>query len=208
MKFYDAGRREGSFDRGIELALRGDAGQPEVHLPRRARSGGRRRRAAPVSRQRPRAGVAAVVLPVEQHSGRRAAGRWPAGAAAQGRRARAAGAPDARRSAVAGAGRRISPGSGCTSGTCGARRPTRTTFPTSTTTCGRRSSASWSCSSGSIIARGPQRPRPDDRRLHVRERAAGEALRHSERLRSALPPRRAHGGRRARGCWARAAFCS
>ena len=36
----------------------------------------------------------------------------------------------------------------------------------------------------------PQRPRPDQRRLHVRQRAAGAPLRHSERLRQQLPPRR------------------
>ena len=40
---------------------------------------------------------------------------------------------------------------------------------------------------GSIIGRGSQRARSDDRRLHVRQRAAGEALRDSEHLRSALP---------------------
>ena len=42
---------------------------------------------------------------------------------------------------------------------------------------------------GSIIARGPQRPRPDDRRPHLRERAAGASLRHPQRLRAAVPPR-------------------
>ena len=37
--------------------------------------------------------------------------------------------------------------------------------------------------------RGPQRPRPADRRLHVRERAARAALRHPERLRQPVPAR-------------------
>ena len=45
--------------------------------PRGPRSGAARRGARGVSHQRPRAGVAAVVLPVEQHSRRRAARRWP-----------------------------------------------------------------------------------------------------------------------------------
>ena len=41
--------------------------------------------------------------------------------------------------------------------------------------------------------RGSQRPRPADGRLHVRQRAAGEALRDPERLRPAVPPRHAAG---------------
>ena len=48
-------------------------------------------------------------------------------------------------------------------------------------------------------ARGPQRARPDDGRLHVRQRAAGQALRHPERLRQPLPPRDADRRRRATG---------
>ena len=47
-------------------------------------------------------------------------------------------------------------------------------------------------------ARGPQRPRPDDGRLHVRQRAAGAALRHPRRLRQPLPPRHADRRRAAR----------
>ena len=52
------------------------ARQPEVPVPRRTRSGRTSRRRG-VSHQRPRAGVAAVVLPLEQHPGRRAADAWP-----------------------------------------------------------------------------------------------------------------------------------
>ena len=44
-----------------------------------------------------------------------------------------------------------------------------------------------------------------DRRLHVRQRAAGAALRHPERLRQPLPPRDAAGRGRGAACWARAA---
>ena len=43
----------------------------------------------------------------------------------------------------------------------------------------------------SIVTRGPQRAGPAARRLHLRERAAGEALRHPERVRQPLPARRA-----------------
>ena len=51
-----------------------DSGEPEVRVPRRARSGERWRRHR-LPRQRPRARVAAVVLPVEQHPRRSAAAR-------------------------------------------------------------------------------------------------------------------------------------
>ena len=69
-------------------------------------------------------------------------------------------------------------------------------------------------------ARGPQRARPAARELHVRQRAARQALRHSECLRQPLPPdhvRRCACGaedpsmtsrERAAGCFVRAAFCS
>ncbi len=42
-------------------------------------------------------------------------------------------------------------------------------------------------------ARRPQRARSAERELHVRQRAAGEALRHSEHLWQPVPPRHAHG---------------
>ena len=92
-----------------------------------------------------------------------------------------------------------SPGSGCTSATCAARRRTRTTFPTSTTTCGRRSSARSSCSSAASSR--------EDRSVldlltadytFVNERLA----RHygiPQRLRQPLPPRHAAPTRRGEG---------
>ena len=54
-------------------------------------------------------------------------------------------------------------------------------------------------------ARGPQRARPAARRLHVRERAAGAALRHPQRLRQPLPPRAGDRRRAPRPARARAA---
>ena len=68
--------------------------------------------------QRPRAGVAAVVLPLEQHPRRRAARRRGERAAAERRRAGAAGAAHDGRPAVRRARRRTSPGSGCSCATC------------------------------------------------------------------------------------------
>ncbi len=51
---------------------------------------------------------------------------------------------------------------------------------------------------GSTHPRGSQRRRPPERRLHVRQRAAGAALRHSRDLRQPLPPRHAPEPRSAR----------
>ena len=45
----------------------------------------------------------------------------------------------------------------------------------------------------SVLREGPQRPRPAGRRLHLRRRAARPALRHSQRARQPLPPRGAGG---------------
>ena len=67
LTFYNDGRANGGFEAGIELALRRLLVSPEFLFrveadPPSARAG------HGVSRQRSRAGVAAVVLPVEQHS--------------------------------------------------------------------------------------------------------------------------------------------
>ena len=66
------------------------AGEPAVPVPHRAGAGERRARHA-LSRQRSRAGVAPVVLSLEQHSGRRTAGRRDRRAAEEPGGARAAG---------------------------------------------------------------------------------------------------------------------
>ena len=62
---------------------------------------------------------------------------------------------------------------------------------TSTRTCARRSSARPSCSSRASCARIAASLELLTRRLHVRQRAAGAALRHPERLRQPLPARHA-----------------
>ncbi len=105
------------------------------------------------------------------------------------------------------AGARTSPGSGCTSATCRTSRPTPTSSRTSTTTCATAFRRETELFFGSIDARGSQRARTADRRLHVRQRAAGEALRHSQRLRQPVPPRDADRATRGAACSARAASC-
>ncbi len=109
MALYRQGAPTGDFDAGIEMALSGGPGESPVPVPRRARPGRRRRRRR-LSGQRSRTGVAAVVLPLEQHS--RTMSCWTlaiAGELRKPRRARAAGAADAGRPAVAGARRPTSP---------------------------------------------------------------------------------------------------
>ena len=71
LPFYDAGRAEGGFERGIQQALERVLVSPQFlfRIERRAGEPGTRRPG-----QRRRAGLAPVVLPLEQHSGRRAAG--------------------------------------------------------------------------------------------------------------------------------------
>ena len=66
------GRAEAGFDPGIRTGARTDAGQPAVPVPHRARSG-QHRAGNRISHQRSGTGLAPLVLPVEQHSGRRAA---------------------------------------------------------------------------------------------------------------------------------------
>ena len=168
-------RARASFEAGIQLALERLLVQPRIPVPHRARSS-RRRPGDRLPAQRPRAGVAAVVLPLEQHPGRRAARSGRARAAEGSGGARAAGAADAGRSAVDGARRELR--------RAVARRPQRPrggarsgpVSRSSTRTCARRSSARRS-SSSRVSSRGPERARAADRRLHVPQRAARPALR-------------------------------
>ena len=150
----------------------------------------RPRRRHALSHQRSRAGVAAVVLPLEQHSGRRAARRRdrrarcsePAVLERQVRRMladdRVAGARDQLRGAVAAPAqpRRDHAGHAAVPGL---RRQPAPGVP---------------AGDGALLrqhpARGSQRARSAARRLHVPQRAAGEALRHPARVRQPLPPRR------------------
>ena len=147
-----------------------------------------------VSHHRSRAGVAAVVLPVEQHSRRRADHRRRAGTTEPAARARAAGAPDAR---AIRAPRRWSTNFAqqlLYLRNLPATSPDGIFYPNWDDELRQSVQARVRAVLREHHPRGPQRPRSADRRLHVRQRAAGAALRHPERLRVALPPRDAAAG--------------
>ena len=191
LTFYDAGRRddgEGASRPASSAALERLLVDPEFLFRDRARSG-RRRAGVGVPGQRHRAGVAAVVLPVEQHSGRRAARAGepeglsePAVLEQQVRRlfndaARAARARREFRRAVARA----------------AEHPRAHARPRHLRRV-RREPARRDAPRDRAVPRQPavggsQRRRAAERGLHVRQRAARPALRHPGRLRRAIPPR-------------------
>ena len=175
-----------SFDAGIRTALERVLVDPEFLFRIEREPAGIAARYR-LSRQRPRAGLAAVVLPLEQHARRRAARPGRTRAAAEPGRARRASAADVRAMPASsalvdnfaaqwlhlrnlracGARRRPLPG---------VRRQPARGLPARNGAVPRESAA-----------RGPQRDRPADGELHVRERAAGASLRHPERLRKPLP---------------------
>ena len=104
--FYKAGRAEGGFDAGIQRGIERILAAPSF-LFRIEREPARRRGRLRLSPQRSRPGVAAVVLSVEQHPGRRAASGGGSRNAERSGGAGAAGAAHASRSAVEGAGRQF-----------------------------------------------------------------------------------------------------
>ena len=194
------GRSDGSFDaRHSSWRCGGMLADPEF-LFRVERDPATWRPARVLPRQRPRAGVAAVVLPLEQHPGRRAAAmlaeRGPAAATRQCSNSRCGGCWPIRKRRRA--RRQFRRPVAAAAQPAERRCPTGSSFPTSTTTCGRRSGGRPSCSSRASCAR-TAASRPADGRLHVRQRAAGAALRHSRRVRQPLPPRDARRRGAARG---------
>ena len=86
LQFYEDGRASGGFDAGIERRADGRAREPGVPVSRRLAPSERCAAGHGSSRRRLRAGVAAVVLPLEQRARRGAAGARRRGRA---RRARA-----------------------------------------------------------------------------------------------------------------------
>ena len=106
MAFYSTARKGASFNAGVEFALRRILASPSFvfrpeHEPPESVRG------YALSRHRLRAGVAAVVLPLEQHSGRRAAACRRHGDSVEARRAARAGAAHAGRPAIGRARREL-----------------------------------------------------------------------------------------------------
>ena len=206
MEMYKEGREEGSFEGGIRMAVQAIIAQPEFifrfeRVPRRRRRRGRHYRICG-----PRAGVAAVLLPVEQRARRRAARRWrrrascatPAVLEREVRRMLA----DRRADSLS----TISRPSGC--GCRASRRPipTAAIFPNFTRNLAQSMTPRDQAAVRQHRARGPQHPRPAHRRLHLRQRGAGQALRHPERRRAAVPPGDRSPIRTASACSAAAAI--
>ena len=209
------GRSAGQAGRGGPEARRqvggghpaGHAGRArvaEVPLPRRARRPARR--APSRTRRRIPARLAAVVLPVEQMPDDElfalAAKKQLRG---QPRRPGASACSRTRRRRR---WSRTSPCSGCSSAGSRTSRPTRSCSRPSTTSCARRCSRRRAVLRGDH-PRGPQHPRPDRRRLHLPQRAAGPALRHRrhQRQRAAARSRRSRAASRSAATSSSASTC-
>ena len=171
------GASGGGLRRGHRGGPERHPGQPRVSVPRRT-GPGRRRAADGVSHQRPRTGVAAVVLPLEQHPRRRAARRRRARRTAQARRcsskqARRMLADPRSQSLVTNfAGAVAAPAQPRLDHARPAAVPRLRRQPAPGVPPRDRAALRGSA------ARGPQRARPAEGGLHVPERAAREALRH------------------------------
>ena len=173
MTFYEQGRKKGDFEAGIRMALQAILCQPALPVPPRSRCRPTVRAGADLPHHRPRSRVAPVVLPVGHGARRRAAEGAPAAARC------------ARRPVLEKQVRACSP-------TRAPRRwPTRFAsqwlrlqdldkiapdyllYPQYDDTLARRAEARDRAVLRQHRPRGSQRARPADRRLHVRQRAAG-----------------------------------
>ena len=194
--------RRADFDAGIEMALSARPGEPAVPLPHRARPGRRSRPARRIASAtsswrrgcRSSSGAASRTTSCSTLAIARRAP--PAGGA------RAAGAPDAGRRPLASAGDQLRRRSGCTCATSTSITPDMRLFPDFDDNLRQAFRQETELLRREHPARGSQRARPAARRLHVPQRAAGQALRHPARLRQPLPPRHA------RRATASAAACS
>ena len=151
MGFYKAGRADDELRCGHPARTGADSRRAELPVPRRARAGGQAT-GTRVSPQRSGSRIAAVVLPVEQHAGRRAAERGGSRQAEGSGVARAAGAAHAARSPLEGAGGQLRQPVARAEQACGRRCPTPSCTRSSTRTCATRWSRRRSCSSRSQIA--------------------------------------------------------
>ena len=120
----------------------------------------------------------------------------------------APGAAHARRSAERRRSSTTSPGSGCTSRNLQSTTPDQNEFPDFDDNLRQAFQRERSCSSSSVIREDRSVLDLLTRRLHVRQRAAGAALRHPEHLRQPISAASPSTDDARRGCWARAASCS
>ena len=107
-------------------------------------------------------------------------------------RARAAGPPDAGRSPIAARSSRTSPASGCSCATCATSQPNSDVFPDFDDNLRQAFRRETELLFESIIREDRSVLDLLTRRLHVRQRAAGAALRHPGHLRQPVPARGGH----------------
>ena len=203
MNFYRAGRRAGSFDSGIELAVRSILVDPDF-LFRAERDPRTPREGRTLSGERSRAGVASFAVPVEHDSRRRAArsggARSAVGCRGTGRQVermladrRATSLVDQLRRAMA----------------ASAQHEQRDARPRGVPGVRREPARGDAAGNGDVSRtpdpRGSGHRRAADRRLHVPERAARSSLRRRRRVGQPIPPRHDSTTRRGTGCSATAA---
>ena len=152
----------------------------------------------PVDR-RVRAGLPAVVLPLEQHARRRALAGWPvdglAALAETSSTSRSAGCSATPRRRP---WSRTSPASGSSSATSSRSTRTAAGSPRFDEPLREAMLRETELFFGAVMRDDSQHPRLPRRRLHLRERAAGAALRDPGRQGRAVPPRQAQGPRAGR----------
>ena len=181
-KFYAQGRKDGDFEVGHPHGAAGDPGEPALPVPPRGSAGDAARRAE-LPHHRSRSRVAPVVLPVGRGAGRRAAEGRAARHAARTRRAGRAGQAHARGSA----------GPKRSSTRFGSQwlrlqdlekiYPDALLFPYYDYKLGEALKKETELFFDSIVREDRNIRRPDHGRLHVRQRARREALRHPEHQR-------------------------
>ena len=198
-----AGEKEG-FDTGIQQAVMAILASPKFLYRAEARAGGCAAR-QDLSDQRPRARLAPLVLPLEPGAGRGAAERWRAAASCA--------SPAVLETQVQ---RLLADPRSKSLVTSFAVQwlkvdeidhiePDPALFPEFDGALRNAFRREIELFVDSIFSRRPERAEPAHRGLHVRERAAGAALRHPERARRAVPPRARSRTPIAGACSARAA---
>ena len=183
------GRADGGIRRRDRARARAAAREPGIPVPHRARSAAGARRAAPTgsaisSWRRGCRSSSGAAFPTTSCSTSPRAGRLRRAGGA-----RAAGAPDARRSARRGARRRTSPASGCYLRNLAAASPVASLFPDFDDNLRQAFRRETELFFDSIVREDRSVLDLLTRRLHVPQRAAGAPLRHPERLRQPVPAR-------------------